>query len=237
MAGLDPSHFILEHYLSNPMYRSLNEIYFSWAVKLLIVLWVTLEASRTGSFCLICLVVYLNRFSRFARRLLGREGSPNMVSQELNYLRLTCISAEKELEGCIYFLLTPLFWITVLLAWLVVRVDPEEITPFVYNIVVLATFAIIIGTGAFLPLACKLLDNSYKVIAMQKLYTKWHLVRKPSRGRRYDYLTAIALRPNVLKYGMYWRLGHDTAIDYFWLLFERIADAILTFQGNHSFKI
>lgn len=231
LVGLDASYFISEHYMTSPMYRSMNEMYASWVIRFVIVLWPALEFARTTCFCLIGLVMYTNRLYRISRRFIKREGNPQKMPHEYNCMSFIWTCAQAEIEGCLYFVLTPIFWTIVLLVWLLVRSSSAEITPFFYNLVFIAAFAMIFYTAILLPILCKLLDNCLVVIAMQQFYTKWLFFRKHNRARRWEYLKAKALKPVVIKYGPYWRLGRQMAIQYFWIMFQRTSDAILAFRG------
>lgn len=116
MTDLDPTYYISEYYLPSPMYRTTHEIYTSWVIRFLIVLWLVLEYNRSNSFGLTCLIIYMNRLSRVVRYFVQSEGDPEKLIYEFNCLTLSLVSARKEFNAMAYFVLTLLFWTVVLLA-------------------------------------------------------------------------------------------------------------------------
>lgn len=131
-----------------------------------IILWFGLECARSSSFSLTCLIIYMNRLYRAVRYWVQREGDPKKLPFEYNCMVLGMASARKELNAMAYFVLTSLFWIVVLLAWLLVCSSSLIIGRFFYSVVWVATIAIVLGIGLVLPLLCKATEIAKELSTM-----------------------------------------------------------------------
>lgn len=226
-ANIDYLYYPLEILLPDPKYRSLETILGAVIIRLVCVLWGSLECGRAASLFIYLFFMIINRFLRTLKILMSQVYTFSGFYGNYIYVTLLYRKTEQLCWIITYILLSTTFWILVASCWIVVKGSIEKVTLPLYFVFVLTALIIFALYAAALPIVCKGLEMAIEVVALQELRARFRYARLKCRLVKAEIKTIKAIKPIKLTYGMFWQLRMSFLGEYFWLIVLRTFDAIL----------
>lgn len=229
LTGYDPSKYILEIFITSPLYRSFTTMCFTVALRFLATFITGAEIFRsTGYMCAVGMVIIGK-----AKTVLTVLFSCYKYSIYFRYYQCArCVYEilKPQIQFVTYFVLSSVFWMLVLLNNICVIYSPSIIPALMYWNFVGFFFTILLAVFIMLSKICSILESALEIVAFYTLWTRSSYKIKRTKGRKMDYLQALSVRPIRHQYGFFGYMGSEFLVDYFGSLSLRCFDTLIVVQ-------
>lgn len=236
---IDYGYFILQKLLPFSMHQSNLIFFLCIPVRIAILVPLMFEGARLAAFCLSIFVILIESYLKIMQALWKSELSWKIFRMEYLHLFLLHQLTEKMLNAVIYVLLNCIFWIVVTCGSVFIKGIFTK--RFEFRMVSFCGFS---GTVLFsllaiiIPKVCYVASSFQRLLAYKRLQISLHIVEiskqiKPNnlnlkdsinacRERKIALLEGKALREVVMKFGTFFVLHRNFAMEYFQLVSIRI---------------
>lgn len=230
LATWDPVYFIMGELLPDRMCREAIHIYGLLAFRMLYTYLLSLEFFRLLLYLLGSLLVLIDRHETVLGICIGRVKDFDRFWYYHRCALLNFKKIEIWLNNVVYMGMSGVSWITVVLSYLIVRGDPEELTMPVYIIFVGVFVIMILVHVLVIPHVCDMAETMDLSMKVNTLRISFQCAKRPSTVNRIRRLQSKALYPFCFRYGRFWVLKKEFVPEYIEMLVARCVDIILIFE-------
>lgn len=230
LANYDPMYFILEQYvMEDPMYRSMQQYILSRLVRLVLLFPLFFESARTALAFLSMLLIMGDSEMEILNIMEYRVKELDVSGRLYIVVTLYYRNLQTFMEAFLYVGPNVPFWLIVALVWVLIRASDKMPTLALF-VSVLFLVALVCGVAIFIPKYIKVIGCFNRILEKQRQEARAEWIKRKTRKSKIMWKESLALAQMRFKAGKFFYITEDFMMEYFYLLTQRVVDAIMIYE-------